>query len=433
MDERHDEHYLQAVTSMGDSRHVVTNQPIFAGKGIKLVEKGIRVNSTLFEKLVKHKLIPQIDQCLSVEDGITQDSLREAARQLLDQDANLSMLCPRADYRERMLRAFYATPLVDALAFKLTVARDQRPEVYEHSLRVALIALYLAIKSNLYQDHQLPALAAAALFHDLGILHVAQDLLQPGRRLQPNERHYLYAHPVMAYMILREYPDYHPDISRAVFEHHERLDGSGYPRGIQGEEICLGAQVLMLAEVANTVFERNPKTESVAKLSVLLRLNQKKFHHELSSHLISLLRDMQPDASEAFRDHAAPSMQPRLMQVSAVFQDWVKVSTTYRQQHRHSQSSIFFALIDERVSELQRTLQDAGCDVEHPAAMLKILGDDQESLNELLVLLDETRWQLGEILHEVRRRSREPAFQSDGTQAMVFDWVGRSEQALKVA
>ncbi len=431
MDERHDEHYLQAITAMGDSRKVVTNQPIFAGKGIKLVERGIRVNSALFDRLVKHKLIPQIDQCLVAENSVTQDSIRDAAKQLLDNDPNLSVLCLRADYRERMLRALYAMPLIDALLFKLTVARDQRPEVYEHSLRVALIALYLALKSNLYQDYQLPSLAAAALFHDLGILHVAKELLQPGRRLQQSERHYLYAHPVTAYMILREYPDYHPKISRAVFEHHERLDGSGYPRGIKGDEICLEAQILMLAEVANTVFERNPKSQSVPKLSVLLRLNQKKFNHELSSYMISLLRDMQADAAEWIKSKESPSLQPSLMKVAAIFQDWEDVSATSCQKQNSLAVSGFFALVDERISNLQRTLQDAGFNVNQPAAMLKILGEDTEIMNELQVLVDETRWQLTDILHEVRRRSDEAEFKSDNESSLLLDWLSRSEQSLK--
>lgn len=434
MDERHDEHYLQSVTDMGDSRRVVTNQAIYAGKGIKLVEKGVRVNSSMFDRLVKHKLIPQIDQCLSVEGGVTQNNLREDARQLLENDPSLSVLCSRADYRDRMLRAFYAIPLLDALSFKLTVARDQRQEVYEHSLRVAVVALYLAIKSKLYQDQQLPELAAAALFHDLGVLHVSKELLKPGRRLQQSERHYLYAHPVTGYLILREYPDYHPEISRAVFEHHERLDGSGYPRGIKGDDISLGAQVLMLAEVANTVFERNPRAQSAEKLSVLLRLNQKKFNHELSSHLISLLRDMQVEPGESAGVTVMSTLQSRLGEVASVFQEWNSISVQCRETSQlHAGGCVLFAIIDERISDLLRTLQDAGCDVDHPAALLEILREDLTALSELQILVDETRWQLAEIMHEARRRAREAASQADKVHPTVFEWLERSERTLKIA
>ena len=61
MEPRHDEHYIRSITQMGDAQNVVTSQAIFTSKKIKLIEKGVKVNSALFERLVSHKLIPKID------------------------------------------------------------------------------------------------------------------------------------------------------------------------------------------------------------------------------------------------------------------------------------------------------------------------------------------------------------------------------------
>ena len=84
MTERYDEHYINSVTALGDTHEVVTSQAVFTRNGIKLVERGTRVNSALRDKLLQHKLQPAIDQCLSVEGGVTQASLRDRARELAE-------------------------------------------------------------------------------------------------------------------------------------------------------------------------------------------------------------------------------------------------------------------------------------------------------------------------------------------------------------
>jgi HD-GYP domain-containing protein (c-di-GMP phosphodiesterase class II) len=432
----YDEQYVRSITQMGDSHNVVTSQPIYTKNRIKLVDKGVRVNSALFERLVSHKLIPQIDRCLTVEDGVSRDSLKAYAIRLLDQDAGLSVLRGDAKIRSLMLHAFGEIPLVMPMAFKMTVARSQRPEVYDHSIRVALVALFLALRSSSFSVSELVALAAAAVFHDIGILHVPPALLQGGRRLGEAERHHLYAHPISGFLILREFSEYHPEISRTVFEHHERLDGSGYPRGLKQENICLGAQVLMLAEAANAIFERSPKAQNLSRFSVLLRLNQKKFNSELSACLLALVQDMQTDQSQTDRQASAvssiASLRPRLVDVARVVVDWHATSEKCRATADDSQAvAPLLAIIDERIADLQRMLVPAGFDVSDPGGLIDMLQEDIEAMTELDFLLGEVRWQLLEILHEAHRRLGEMVDAVRDEYSLVLEWLDRNEIVIE--
>lgn len=436
MDRLHDEHYVRAVTRMGDERAVVTNQPIFTRNRIKLVNQGARVDSALFDRLVAHKLIPKIDECLDVENGVTRQMLREDAEKLLDDDPALAVLRADPGLLSRTLRAINEIPLTPPIAFKLTVAASQRPEVYDHSLRVALVALHLAMKSFFLSQKELANLAAAALLHDIGILHIPPDLLSPGRRLQKSERHHLYAHPISGYLILRQYAEYHPEISRTVFEHHERLDGSGYPRGLKDAEISRDAQILMLAEVANTVFESSPQSQNLAKLSVLLRLNHKKFNRELGNRLIALVSAMQTgqqegdDPSTAFANLSR--LPPRLDELSHVFNDWSETFRTFLQNSQNTPTPLISLIIDERLAELRRTLSDSGFDLDHAEAVADAVSEDPEALVELNILIGETRWQLTDIIHEAYRRMSEALNDSAGMAppAPVLGWLERSETRL---
>jgi len=436
VDKLHDEHYVRAVTRMGDERMVVTSQPIFTRNRIKLVNQGVRVDSSLFDRLVAHKLIPKLDECLDVEDGVTRRVLRDDAQKLLDDDPALAILRGDPELRSRTLRAINEIPLIPPIAFKLTVAASQRPDVYGHCLRVTLVALHLALKSFALSPKELANLAAAGLLHDIGILHIAPDLLLPGHRLQKHERHHLYAHPISGYLILRQFAEYHPEISRTVFEHHERLDGSGYPRGLKAGQISRDAQILMLAEVANTVFESSPQSQNLAKLSVLLRLNHKKFNRKLGDRLIALVSAMQTDQQDGDDESAAfanlSRLPPRLDELSHVFSDWSETFRTLAQTFKNAPTSLICMLIDERLAELRRTLSDAGFDLDHAEALADAVSEDPEALVELDILIGETRWQLTDIIHEAYRRMNEALNDSAGMAPPppVLGWLERSEARL---
>ena len=432
----YDEHYVRAVVQMGDTSPVFTTQTIFTTNKIKLVEKGARVNSALFERLVSHKLIPKLDQCLAVEDGVTTADLQEYARNLLDNDPNLAVLGGDQILKKRLLRIFSEITLLPPIVIKLTVAQKQRPEVFDHSIRVALIALYLAKRSLFMTEKNLITLATAAVFHDIGILHVSPELLVPGRRLKEAERHHLYAHPITGFLILREFSDYHPEISRAVFEHHERLDGSGYPRAIKEAEISTHAQILMLAEVANTVFERNSQTQSLAKLSVVLRLNQKKFNVVLANSLLSILGDMDKelavDNAEAFPHSSMTSLEPHLEDVAQIFQDWSESSQLFQQQSGGSLSGQLVEIIDQRIADLEKSLNYAGIQVSNRDSLLESMQDDPEALSELGILIGEVRWQLAEIIYETHRRMSDGGWGILEEQSVVGEWLERSKEKLQL-
>ncbi len=427
MNEKYDEHYIASVTALGDAHEVVTSQAVFTRNGIKLVDKGARINSAFREKLVQHKLLPPIDQCLTVANGVTQAALRERAREILDGEPRFQLIRTTLPGIERLLNAFYAMPLAAPLAFKLTVAREQRPEIYEHSVQMALIALFLAIKSRL-PDRDLATVAAAAMLHDIGELHIDPALLRPGRRLEAGELRHVYAHPMTAYMILQEYPQYHPEISTAVFEHHERLDGSGYPRGLKGEEIGPIGQILMLAEAVTTLFEKSWRTHGASRLSVMLKMNRRKFDRELVDHLVGLLHGGQPQGLDSLGEVSAEAVVAQLDQLAEIFRNWHGAYQACAVDTPKTAEAPLVAFVNQRITGLERTLLETGFHPDELAALTAGIEDDAVALAELQLMARESRWQVSDILHELQRRSEELGAEGG---ALVAGWVARTEALLQ--
>ncbi len=429
MTERYDEHYIASVTALGDTHEVVATQAVFTRNGIKLIERGARINSAFREKLVRHKLLPPIDQCLAVADGVTQTGVREYAREILDAEPRYQLMRSALPGIERLRNAFYAMPLTPALAFKLTVAREQRPEIYGHSVQMTLIALFLAIKSRL-PDRDLATVAAAGMLHDLGELHIDPELLRPGRRIEAAELRHVYAHPMTAYLILQEHPQYHPEISTAVFEHHERLDGSGYPRGLKGEEIGPVGRILMLAEAVTTLFEKSWRTHGASRLSVMLKMNRRKFDRELIDHLVGLLRGGEPQGLDSQGEVSAEAVVAQLDQLAEIFRNWHGAYQACAVDTPQVAEAPLVGFVNERITGLERTLLEAGFHPDELAALTAGIEDDAVALAEMQLMVRESRWQVSDIINEVVRRGAELEADAAG-RALVEGWIKRTEGLLQ--
>ena len=118
---------------------------------------------------------------------------------------------------------------------------------YEHCQRVARYAERLARRMGWSPD-EAHRLGLAALVHDLGKTWIGNDILYKESALSNEERLLMERHPVMGARVLVGY-DLDPFFIEVVLHHHETLDGSGYPWGLRGEEIPLGARMLTLADV----------------------------------------------------------------------------------------------------------------------------------------------------------------------------------------
>ena len=127
---------------------------------------------------------------------------------------------------------------------------------YGHQKRVAALALAIANEMGL-PENEVHAVKAAALVHDIGNLKVAAEILAKTDALSEVEYGLVQEHAQAGRDILKDItlPWAIADI---VWQHHERLDGSGYPRGLRGDEISLGARVIAVADVVEAMASARP-------------------------------------------------------------------------------------------------------------------------------------------------------------------------------
>lgn len=120
---------------------------------------------------------------------------------------------------------------------------------YLHSVRVSILCMAIG-KLMGFDKGKITELGLAGLLHDIGKLFIPIEIITKPGRLDDIERIMIFSHPASSAYYLREnYSNISEDIIWGVFEHHERLDGSGYPRKLRGDEISLIGKIIAIADI----------------------------------------------------------------------------------------------------------------------------------------------------------------------------------------
>ena len=143
-----------------------------------------------------------------------------------------------------------------------------------HQRRVTQLACAIAKKMD-FSENQTNALRLAGLIHDIGKIRVPSEILTNPDGLSEAEFNMIKMHPLVGYEILStiEFPW---PIAQIVYQHHERMDGSGYPSGLSGEDILLEARILAVADVVEAMSSHRPYRPALGIDKALSEITQKK-------------------------------------------------------------------------------------------------------------------------------------------------------------
>ena len=136
------------------------------------------------------------------------------------------------------------------------IVETRDPYTSGHQKRVAILASAIASGMNLFEE-QKSAVRTAATVHDVGKIYIPAEVLSKPGKLTPTEFGLMKTHPQVGYDILKniEFPS---PIATIVLQHHERIDGSGYPKGLSGKNIFIEARIIAVADVVEAMASHRP-------------------------------------------------------------------------------------------------------------------------------------------------------------------------------
>lgn len=125
-----------------------------------------------------------------------------------------------------------------------------------HQVKVTDLACRIAQELNL-DENSINNLRLGSMIHDIGKISIPSEILNKPGKIEPLEMMILRTHAEMGYKIIKEI-DFPPEVSLMVIQHHERIDGSGYPFGLSGDKILLESKILAIADVIEAMSSHRP-------------------------------------------------------------------------------------------------------------------------------------------------------------------------------
>ncbi len=157
--------------------------------------------------------------------------------------------------------------------YALAAAVDAKDAyTYDHSRKVNAYAVALAEALNLAPD-EVSKISTAALLHDIGKIGISDKILGKNGKLTPEEWESIKSHPRLGANIVGNVPSLVPCIGSILY-HHERWDGTGYPEGLAGEQIPLGARIMAIADAFAAMTSARPYRDAFSRKEVLKQLKQ---------------------------------------------------------------------------------------------------------------------------------------------------------------
>nr|WP_319493962.1 HD domain-containing phosphohydrolase [uncultured Desulfobacter sp.] len=169
--------------------------------------------------------------------------------------------------------------IVDGVINSLSSTVDARdPYTAGHQKRVAQLAVAIAMEMELSQT-EISSIRMAGILHDLGKIAIPAEILSKPSMLSDIEFSLIKTHPQVGYDILKNI-NFPTPVARIVHQHHERMDGSGYPIGLSGEEILLEARILTVADVVEAMSSHRPYRPGLGMDKALaeVRKNKRRFY-----------------------------------------------------------------------------------------------------------------------------------------------------------
>lgn len=246
---------------------MIVGRTIWNEAGHPLLQKGVIINDVILNRLVQLNMQyiyveDKLSDGIDIEETIQSESRNKAVQAITHSFQEISSIdVEQASYvldQQSKVIGALIDDLLDSILESneiLTVLTDAYmydEYLYQHSFQVTLYSLAIA-KELGYSYDDLRVIGIGAMLHDVGKMLIPKEILMKPGRLTDEEFEAVKMHTTYGFDILRNLHSVSLIVAHCAFQHHERLDGSGYPRGIKGSEIHPFAKIISVADVYDAI------------------------------------------------------------------------------------------------------------------------------------------------------------------------------------
>ncbi len=399
MAEREEDFYADNLAEVNQSNAVLTTEDICNQQGAIIVPKGAPITPAIARCIVKHKLMKPLESSVALETSIDAKGLYTAIA-----SAAASAAVPEDDGQglsfEKQIRQacglFVKFPL---LVQKLTVFSIRLPVHFDKTLLTAYTALGLARRMKL-EATACMTVFVAALMRDVGLLHIDPEIVQSKAALTPEEWRTLQGHVAIGKLFLEEVEGLPKQVARAVLEHHERTDGTGYPFGKFGDKLCVEGQIVGMAETMTAIYYKQVvgRGYTLASLVPILQISATLHFYPTFQAAVEILKSAQASRVRVYDDADMPGLITEVIQRINAFSQWYDLSRPLTAELTARLPQEKMRIANTIAARLNQTIATSGLLSQVHRRWLEhvLLGKEKESYEEveyMALMSTELSWQ----------------------------------------
>jgi HD-GYP domain-containing protein (c-di-GMP phosphodiesterase class II) len=395
---------MHHLTRLAEQQEVMILNDVCNEQGAVIVPKGRPLDSELAKRLETHKLSTPLEQCVEVCNGVSAAQLLKLYQGLIEHNKDVAVFHERCDLNDLLVEACEYYETFPLLVQKITVLRMVFPQQFKQALFGAYVSLAIAKKMGAGPVDCMNVFLAG-LVHDIGVLHLPPELILDKGEYKPEQWKAMQQHTVIAYEILQQVPGLPQSIAKAVLEHHERYDGSGYPYAKRGNDLCMMGQILGMSDTCLALYKRElvGKKLGFDALLPILQLNPDIYCRRVFAATVDLIRDIPWPVKRVYADEKMPEVISRLMVDNEGIQhDYCVLYGLVTSLKPHLPASKKSHMLTRMADRIHQCLQSSGImQSEHNEWMVISCGaqqtQDYVAIERLEIMYGEIKWQIRQL------------------------------------
>ncbi|MGK0441289.1 MAG: HD-GYP domain-containing protein (c-di-GMP phosphodiesterase class II) [Pseudohongiellaceae bacterium] len=440
-DNEQQDYYVCHLAEVNKTNRVLTTSDIKNNEGALIVAKGTPITTEISKKIIKHKLLKPLESCVTLEHSVTPDNLIDELNQIIEGQENKQVLQQKSliDLLHESCDALSNYPL---LVQKFTVMQSRFPRLYKKTMGSSFIALIVAWQMELTNKER-QHIFIAALMRDIGLLHIEPSLVKNRGKLAPDEWRTLQGHVVIGKIFLDFVPDLPKSVGRAVLEHHERRDGSGYPYGKLGDKLCTEGQVLAMADTVSGIYEKQVVNRSYTLAAVIpiLQINMQLYPMPIYKATLATITYMAGPLHRFYPDNKIPELCASNIQRINQLALWKKNADPLTRKCiailPESKTLVLLAI----ATRVHRVVDTSGLFTQANVRWLQSVADNAqtelyEEVEQQLLMIDELEWHFRQWDARLTTCSENESVEDDGGEVSYIKLNGmlhKNDEVLSVA
>lgn len=394
---------IENIISASESSEFYLSEDVYDHAGNKLLGKGYKITPVIKDKLINRVLRKPLETSIASDSSLTVQDIYLEAERVINNNPFLQGFDTELKSDVAAIKSLTLAPLASLL---LTVQRNNSKDAFEHTLFVMLIARQIAKRLH-YDASKTNDLTIASLLHDVGELYC---VIPNTKNLSLEHWRSIMTHPIIGSSVVRQHMDYSANVYKAILEHHERNDGSGYPNHLAAERCSDIGKVLIVAEAFSGMVRRQYDLSNLITTLKLVNHDFPSLQFNALIDLLSALRGLEHvKATNPILDHL-------LAQLNNI-EEMITLLKVLERNHPTLRELSGYLIL--RLSRICQTIYASGLTDSIALGMWEQIKFDEEVNHELFITINEVEWKLKDVFRDVSLR-------------IIRDGIENSDEILKI-